>query len=778
MFRFPLFRGVLALIVLAVAAPLLAQTRPAAGTVSGRVTLAADGSPVHGATVIIVGARRETTTSDTGAFTVENVPAGTYEVVVRREHLNADRRAVIVEPAGTVTVDFQMSMEALHESVAVTASASGTSTTFDSFSSITSLDSLELARNLGPTIADTLVSEPGIALRSFGPGNARPIIRGFDGDRVLIMQDGVRTGDLSSQSGDHGTSIDPASLERLEVVKGPATLLYGSNAIGGVVNAITPQDAFRASPFDGAIGGGAFDTGTGNAQLGGSGNVQYGHGPWTVWGGGGARRTGDYESPAGPIANSATDLRNARFGLGWTGQQLFFGVGAQFERSRLGVPFANELHDHDPDEEGEDHGGEAHDEEDFDIDLLSNRRDLRIDTGLRALENAFVDNVKVVFAATSYEHDELEVAGVTETVGTHFDNETRNIRLELEQKRIGRMTGRLGVDWFGRDYRSEGEEALAPRTKQQSFSLFAYEEADFGRTRLQFGGRVERNAYRPDERPESGHEHEEGEEAEGDEHEAPEVRDRDFTGISASVGLHRDISEAGAFVVNLTAASRAPAIEELYNFGPHVGNLTFEIGNPDLEIERTLGLDVSLRRRAERVSGELNFFVYNIRDFVFADFTGEVVDGLREAVFAQGDSRFIGGEASAEVELGGHTHLEVGVSTVHARLTATDEHLPRIPPVSGRVRLDLPWKGVSFSPELVVAAAQRDVFREETPTDGYALFNFGVSYFLVRGHATHGITFSGRNLTNQAYRNHTSFIKDFALEMGRSVKVTYAVRFF
>jgi iron complex outermembrane receptor protein len=775
MFRSPLFRGVLALIGLAVAAPLLAQT-PTAGTVSGRVTLAADGSPVHGATVIIVGARRETTTGDTGTFTIANVPAGIYEVVARREHLNADRRVVTVESGGTVTVDFQMSMEALHESVAVTASASGTSTTFDSFSSITSLDSLELARNLGSTIADALVSEPGIALRSFGPGNARPIIRGFDGDRVLIMQDGVRTGDLSSQSGDHGTSIDPASLERLEVVKGPATLLYGSNAIGGVVNAITPQDAFRASPFDGAIGGGAFDTGTGNAQLGGSGNVQYGHGPWTVWGGGGARRTGDYESPVGPVANSATDLRNARFGLGWTGQRLFFGVGAQFERNRFGVPFANELHAHDDSEQGEEHEGEEHDEADFDIDVLSNRRDLRIDTGLRALENAFVDNVKVVFAATNYEHDELEVQGVTEIVGTHFDNETRNVRLELEQKRMGRMTGRLGVDWFGRDYRSEGEEALSPPTRQRSFSVFAYEEADFGRTRLQFGGRLERNAYRPDERPESGHGEGEGEE--GADHEAPEVRDREFTGISASVGLHRDIAETGAFVVNLTTASRAPAIEELYNFGPHVGNLTFEIGNPDLEIERTLGLDVSLRRRAERVSGELNFFVYNIKDFVFSDFTGEIVDGLREAVFSQGDSRFVGGEASAEVELGGHAHLEVGVSTVHARLTATDEHLPRIPPVSGRVRLDLPWKGISFSPELVVAAEQRDVFRDETTTAGYALFNIGVNYSLVRGHSTHGITFTARNLTNEEYRNHTSFIKDFALEMGRSVKVTYAVRLF
>src|SRR5690606_22153284 len=143
--------------------------------------------------------------------------------------------------------------------VTVTASASGTSTTFESFNAITSLDSVELARNIGTSLADALAGAPGVTKRSFGPGSGRPIIRGFDGDRVLIMQDGIRTGDLSSQSGDHGVSIDAAGLDRLEVVKGPATLLYGSNAIGGVVNAISPQDAFRTHPFVGSLGGLTFD---------------------------------------------------------------------------------------------------------------------------------------------------------------------------------------------------------------------------------------------------------------------------------------------------------------------------------------------------------------------------------------------------------------------------------------------------------------------------------------------------------------------------------------
>ncbi len=782
------FRSVLAVLAaLLLSAPVAAQTRPATGTVAGRVVLAADGSAVHGATVIVVGARRETTTDTSGAFSIENVPAGTYEVIAQRQHLSAGRQSVTVTDGGRASLEFALTLETLHENIAVTASASGTSTTFDAFSAITSLDSLELAQRRGASIAESLAGEPGVAVRSFGPGNARPIIRGFDGDRVLIMQDGVRTGDLSSQSGDHGTTIDPAAVERLEVVKGPATLLYGSNAIGGVVNVISPQDLFRASPFEGVNGGVSVDTASNTGQAGGAGNVQVGKGPWMAWAGGGARRTGDYASPLGTVRNSATEMQNGRFGVGWTGRRAFASVGGQLERSRFGVPFANVFHSHDHGDEADDHDHD-HDEADhaaeaFDVDLLAHRREVRVDAGLRQLDTAFIDNVKATFAGVGYRHDELEITDGVEELATRFENDTQSLRVELEQKRTGRLTGRIGVDWFGRDYRSAGEEALSPRTKQQSFSGFAYEELGFGRFRVQFGGRVEANRFRPGERPESDdHDHDHGaEEADDhdhDEHEPPPVRDRNFTAASGSVGLHTDIGTTGAFVVNVTSASRVPAIEELYNFGPHVGNLAYEIGNPDLTVERTTGLDVSLRRRAARVSGEINAFVYGIRDFVYLDFTGEIVDNLREIEYQQGDARFIGAEASTQIELGGHAHLEASISSVRATLTATDEALPRIPPVSGRVRLEIPWKGLAITPEVVLAASQTRLFRDETATDGYALLNLGASYFVVRGHATHQITLTGRNLTNTEYRNHTSFLKDFAPEMGRSVKLTYSVRFF
>jgi len=749
------------------APPAAAQT-PANGVISGRVTLAASGDPAHAVTVVVVGARRTAVTDDEGRFEIRDVPAGTYDVIVQREYFAAARQSVTVSAGQTVSVEFGLELAAHQEALTVTASASGTATAFESFSSVLSLDSTELAKRRGATLADALAGEPGVAMRTFGAGSARPIIRGFDGDRVLIMQDGVRTGDLSSQSGDHGITIDPAGLERLEVVKGPATLLYGSNAIGGVVNAVTPQDAFRTSPFTGYIGTASFDAGSANEQAGANAQIQYGNGSWLVWAGGGSRRTGDFDTPQGTIANSETRLSNGRFGVGWLGQRAFFNLGGTFEDGRFGIPFAGEFHHH---HEGEE---EVEEDEEVAVDIATDRRNARVDAGIHNLASVFIDTLKVTFDYTDYGHDELEIEGGVENVGTRFQNDTATLRAELEQKRRGRLSGRMGLEWFGRDFAAVGEEALAPATTQTAVAGFVYEEVAFDRFRLLFGGRVERTAYDVSEREEHEHEAEEGEEA----HEPPPVRDRDFTGVSGSLGLHADLGDRAAFVANLTAASRAPALEELYNFGPHVGNLAFEIGNPDLDLERTVGLDVSLRTRADRVQAEFSAFVYDIGNFVFLDFTGEEADGLREAEFLQGDSRFVGFEASGRFDLQHGVHLHAGLSYVNARLTGTDEALPRIPPLSGSLELEVPWGPVTFTPEVVFRADQDDVFRDETATAGSAILNLGVTWLLVRGHTSHAVTVQGYNLTDETYRLHTSFIKDLAAEMGRGIRASYTVRFF
>jgi iron complex outermembrane receptor protein len=219
-------------------------------------------------------------------------------------------------------------------------------------------------------------------------------------------------------------------------------------------------------------------------------------------------------------------------------------------------------------------------------------------------------------------------------------------------------------------------------------------------------------------------------------------------------------------------------LEELYNNGPHPGNLAFEIGDVDLERERSNGIDLSLRHQQSRVHAEANFFYYNIRNFVFLDPTGDVQDDLNVFNYAQANSRFVGTEAKLDVGLHENLWLNLALDSVNAKITATDMPLPRIPPVRGRTGFEFRWQGLSLKPEVVMAKAQNNLSTFETRTPGYSVFNLTGSYSIVRQHAIHMISGNLFNLGDRFYQNHVSFVKDAAPEIGRGVSFSYAVRFF
>ena len=582
------------------------------------------------------------------------------------------------------------------------------------------------------------------------------------------MEDGIRTGDLSSQSGDHGVNTDPNGLDRIEVVRGPATLLYGSNSVGGVVNAITPHESFKDALVSGTRGQFNVDGGSNNNQAGTFGTLQHAQGSVMVWAGGGSRRTGDYDPPHATVENSKTRLSTGRAGVGYGGDRLFASGGFTIEDGRYGVPFAGKFHAH------EDEEVDAPEEEVF-LDLSTRRRVGRFDVGMRNLDTPALDSFQVVLNVIDWNHDEIEIDEGRETIGTTFDNRTYILRADLNQRQTDRLSGRFGVWSQFRNYAAIGNEALAPPTEQTSFAAFAHEELTFGRYRVQLGGRVERNGFVVGERIRGdAHEAEAGHE----DLEAPEAGDRDFIGGSASVGFRAEIWEESAFVANITRSHRSPALEELYNFGPHVGNLLFEVGNPDLEAETTVGLDLSLRHQSERLRGDVNFYIYDVDNFVFLNIDDHVVDRLRVADFLQGDGRFTGFDARGSVRTGPRNWINLGFGFVDAQLTSTNEALPRIPPFRGSVSVDFLYRGFSFTPELLFAAKQTNVFRNETETDGYTVVNVKMSYVWPRQHMAHTLTVSAFNLTNELYRNHSSFIKDLAPEIGRGVRVGYAIRFF
>ncbi len=743
------------------------------GTVAGTVSMRETGDPLHGANVRIVELERSTLSADDGAYRFDDVPPGKYRVIAHLDSLFIEAAELVEVRAGeTAAVDFVLGLTAERYEITVTAGEKE-QTPFESFSSVNTFDAYDLTFSRDVSLGEALDQKvgTGIAKRSFGPGSSRPIIRGFDGDRVLVMEDGIRTGTLSAQSGDHGEVVNPAQLERLEIVKGPATLLYSGNAIGGTINAISRHHELHRHPHEGMRGYVSGSAGTANALGGGSAGFEYGVGKWMLWGSAAGVRSSDYTAPMqGEIFNSRAQSANAGGGFGWFGEKTYFSLDLKADDGRNGVPFAASIHGHD-EEEGAD-AAPADEEEIERIALDSRRRSYRVNWGWNNLRPA-LESFELKLSYVDWAHDEVEFleSGV-QAIGTAFRNDQFVYRGVFEQRPAGPLTGSFGFWGIDRAYDVAGEEALSPPVDQNGFAVFALEELGFERVKFQVGGRIETQRYVP-AFPERGGAH-----ADAASGPIPDAVERSFTGGSAAAGLHADLWSGGAFVANYARSYRAPALEELYNFGPHVGNLAFEVGDPRLAAERGSGLDLSLRHNEGPIRGELNLFYYGFDRFIFPFATGAVEDGLRVIEFTQRDARFAGAEANVNFSLSSALRLNLGADLVDAQDTVSNTPLPRIPPLRGKVGLDYNRSGFRLAPELILASRQHQTFTSETPTAGYAVVNLKASYTSAQQHRAHQFSVNVFNIGDRLYRNHSSFIKDFAPEIGRGVRVTYMVRFY
>ncbi|HZI62583.1 MAG TPA: TonB-dependent receptor [Pyrinomonadaceae bacterium] len=711
----------------------LAQSSGTA-TLRGTVTLGESGKPVHNVMITVLQLKRTVTTGDDGRYEIPNLPRGKYDVVAQLDRVPDVVRSADLT-AGEATLDFHIELSSLREEVTITATGNEQSVS-TSIQSVEVLGSIELAKKSPVSLGEALDGELGVAKRSFGPGTARPVIRGQTGNRVSVLQDGSQVGGLGFQSGDHAEPIDVLTVERIEIVKGPATLLYGSSAIGGVVNAISGHD----SPHKGMTGYLTGVGGTNGGHGGGSGGFEFGSERWLVWGNAGGQRSGDYKTPLGVVENSFSREGSAAAGFGFYPTKGFFSFNYNFNKRRYGIPF-------NPD----DLDAEV-------VELNPRRHSIELRGGFRE-NSSFVSAGTFSVQYSDYKHAEIE--SETGEIGTQFKNNTFLYQGMFDQRKYGRLSGRFGFWGMHRDFAAAGEEALAPPTKHNAFALFGLETLDFEPVSIQFGGRVETNRYRP---------------------EATDARgilpDRTFTGFSGAAGIRIGTWEGGAFVSNYTHSYRAPTLEELYNLGPHPGNLAFEIGNPNLTRERTDGVDFGLRHSSKRVRFEANGFYYHMRDFVFLAPTGDFEEGLTVANYDQATARFVGTEARFETALHPAIWLNLGLDYVNAELTSDGTPLPQIPPLRGRAGVEIRYKGLLLNPEIVMANEQDRLFPNETRTAGYAVANLSGSYLFAHGHTAHIVSFNFFNMGDTLYRNHLSFIKAFAPEMGRGLRVTYTLRFF
>jgi iron complex outermembrane recepter protein len=626
-------------------------------------------------------------------------------------------------------------------------------------------DALLIAR--APTIGETVSGEPGVRSTFYGPAASRPIIRGLGGDRVQMLTDGLANLDASGLSEDHAVAIDPALADQIEVIRGPATLLYGSGAAGGLVNVVTNRlhdtvpegvDGLLEVRGDTALGeravAGRFDAGAGRFAL-------HLDGVW--------RETDDYEIPGfaqsrrlrnelivegeepdemrGTVDNSASSTTSGGIGVSYIGDRWMLGLAWNRYETDYGIP-AGHGHGH---EEEEEHEEEEHEEEEGDltIDLKQDRFDLAARFDLDAFGGSVL---RLRGAANDYQHAELEPDG---EIGTLFEVEGRELRAALEHGRREGLHGTVGVQWQDVDLLAEGEEAFIPNSNTRTVGVFAFQKRDFQVVSLEYGLRWDRQEI-----------------------EAGELPAYDDTSINASFGALRQLTEGLALVGQVVRSERHPSATELYADGPHAATRQFEIGDPDLSTERAVTADLGLRASAGVVTGEIRAFVSRYDGYIYLSPTGEEEDELPVFEYLQRDARFYGVEAEFELPLGTDSGFALTLSGdyVRGKLDRGGD-LPRIPPL--RLGARLGWTGGPFSTSLSAQHhfEQDQVSSSELPTDSYTLVDAELAWRPGWNRNNAVLFLRGRNLLDEDARVHSSPLKDDLPLPGRSLTAGLRIGF-
>jgi iron complex outermembrane recepter protein len=721
------FRAVLFFATLFASATLVAQT------LSGKVTTGA-GAPVAGADVQLVDLRRATTTDAAGSYQFQNVPAGRHLVQVSSARAGSSVRQVDTTGAST-TLDVTIDL-AVHKEEIVVSASGGPQVASEAAQPVDVVTGTDLQARQQPTLGETLAQEPGVSSTGFVPGSSRPIIRGFGGDRIRILEDGIGTGDASNVSQDHNVSIDPINAESIEIVRGPATLLYGSNAIGGIVNVIDSRVPTTAA------------TGLhGNLDLRGSSNGDERNGALSLDGGSGMfawhgniskRTTGDYDTPIGKLFNSDIDAKNGAVGASIVGSAGYLGLAYSGFDTNYGVSDA----------------GPGNEPEDVvRIDMRNRKWDLRseVDGG-----GGPFSRYRFRFGNSRYNHSEIANGNTDIT----FFNRFSEGRVEAVQQAYGSLTGSVGVQYSKRDFFTEGEESILPPTLTKNAAVFAYEEAGKGIWRLQFGGRYENQKVTA---------------------ESNELPDRTFNGLSGSVAAVYVPNADYSASLALSHSVRAPVAEELYFNGAHEATFQFEIGDPNLKKESSNGLDLSFHKRTGVVTGTFSVYANRFDGFIYQNPTGDEEDGFPVFVFAQRNSEFYGAEGHADISLWhedpNHLALEVTGDYVHAELQNGGGPVPFIPPAHIGLGLRYQGQALYLLGEARHATKQDRVANFETETNGYTLFNVAVGYRIFAGNTVSDIMLRGNNLTDKLARNHVNPLKDVVPLPGRDITLSYRLTF-
>lgn len=633
----------------------------------------------------------------------------------------------------------------------------------------------ELTRSLRPTIGDTLARQPGVSATSFGPNASRPVLRGFQGERVRILTDGIGSFDVSNTSVDHAVAINPLTADRIEVLRGPAALLYGSSAIGGVVNVIDSRIPRRV-PDEPIHIDGIATYGSAAHERTGSGEIEAPIGDkFVVHFDGSYSRSGDLDTgnyiltPALRAQAAASgdpeirDLASLRGKLPNSGARTWevaggaalitdggnLGISVAHTDNFYGVPVRYSL----------DADGEA---EKVRLHMKQDRADLRAEL---PVNGGFLESVRLRAGFADYQHQEIEETG---EVGTTFYNQSIESRLELVQAKRGGWDGAIGAQFFARNFHVEGEEKFLPRNETEQLGFFTLQSFDLGTTRIELGGRYEHTRV----------------EADADETLFNPAYHRSFNALSSSLGVSQELVPGWRVGLNLSRTERAPSAEELFARGNHAGTQAFELGNPDFGLEKSWGIEGTLRGQGNgytiSLSAYHNWFDGYIYDVRVDDSVCMAANGGEPLSFPcyqnlQANARYLGFEAEGTVKLGqiGSYALNLDGVADYVRATIVGSGpAPRIPPLRLLGGLELQGDRLSVRGEVERSFAQNRITDTETPTDGFTLVNASLSFKPIKGNDRTTITLSANNIFDLEARRAASFLKDYAPLAGRDIRLT------
>lgn len=653
------------------------------------------------------------------------------------------------------------------------------------------LDREDLLETLQASLGDTLDREPGVATTFFGPGASRPVLRGLGAERVQVLTNGIGVIDVSAASPDHQVTADGIDAEAVEILRGPAALAYGGQAIGGVVNVIDgliaeemPEEPYSADLF------GAYNSVNEGTELAARGEVTAGQFVFNLSASmrdfdpydipdfaesAGLRALeeaeedegeehGEEEEVRGTVENSFVETQTLAAGVSWIGDNAFLGVAVRQQTAEYGLPGHGHEEEH-GEEEGEGGEVEAHDEEEENpfIDLEQTRVDIR---GGVTVDNGFFTDITGSVAIVDYEHTEFEAPGEP---GSAYDTSGVEGRVEFGHA-VGGFEGAFGMQFIDKTFDATGEEAFVSETDTESFALFLYETKEWdsgfgveGGLRYEGVGLTNTNSGK-----------------------------QDFDLISGSLGVHQHLNNGWFVGAQASYTERAPNETELFAYGPHLATEQFEVGDLNLSKESGLNLEGTLRWSNDFGGFGVNVFSTQFDDFIFLA-PGQTIedgvlvseaDGLPVFLYLQDDADFIGGEIYGELfldngPLGANWEFGASVDFVEADLDAGG-NVPFIPPVTFNGDASAEWGPWEVGAALTVAGDQDDPGAGQLPTDGYTTVDLrgevDLSDFGFGNDGTEAFI-EARNITDEEVRFATSVIKDLAPAPGQNIRVGLRLAF-